>query len=203
MTDTCTRDLSETSRGPATTAGPAFYPDLRRGRPIYQHAAQCPGIHAGGEAPPSLRRSGLGLDVLAQDRERCATDRSGEVGVRPESPVPAVVPGKVGELLAHHTRRGAFQRVDEVADGDARRHVHEQVDMLGLPVYLDEIDPVRSTALPEDHLQAFQVATVKNPMAVLGHEDQVGVENKHAVSTLAQVGRCHRGQCYTLLLRFQ
>ncbi|MHB8247230.1 MAG: hypothetical protein ACYDGN_18185, partial [Acidimicrobiales bacterium] len=42
----------------------------------YQNAAQCPGIHAGGEAPPSLRRSGLGLDVLAQDRKRCATGRS-------------------------------------------------------------------------------------------------------------------------------
>ncbi len=159
----------------------------------YQTAAQCPGIHAGGEAPP-LRRSGLGLDVLAQDRERCTSNGAGEVGVRPEPPVQAIVPGELGELRPHHTRRGAFQRVDEVADGDARRHVHERVDMLGLPVHLDEPDPVRSAALPKDHLQAFQVATVKNPMAMLGYEDQVGVENEHAVSAKRQVARCHPGQ---------
>ncbi|MHB1773396.1 MAG: hypothetical protein ACYCST_16980 [Acidimicrobiales bacterium] len=41
MTDTCTRDLSETSRGTATTAGPAFYPDLRRGRPIFLSGVEC------------------------------------------------------------------------------------------------------------------------------------------------------------------
>ncbi len=165
----------------------------------YQTAAQCPGIHAGGEAPP-LRRSGLGLDVLAQDRERCATDRSGGYRVRPEPPVPAVVPGEVGELLAHHTRRGAFQRVGEVADGNARRHVHEQVDMLGLPAHLDEPDPVRSAALPEDRLQAFQVAPAEHLVAALGHA-QVSVENEHAVRTLAQVGRYRTRQRYTPLLR--
>jgi hypothetical protein len=59
---------------------------------------------------------------------------------------------------------------------------------------------VRSAALPEDRLQAFQVAPAEHLVAALGHA-QVSVENEHAVRTLAQVGRYRTRQRYTPLLR--
>jgi len=59
MTDACTKDRNETARGTVATAGPAFYPDLRRGRPIYLSGVEC-------AATSGLEAQGYDVGLLIQ-----------------------------------------------------------------------------------------------------------------------------------------
>lgn len=154
----------------------------------YQNAAQCTILQGGGEAPfrPS-GRTHLLFDVLAQDGDGGTTHRSGEVRARPEPLRSPVVASKLRELLAQQSRRHAFERVDELGDGNRGWVVHEQVDMLGLTVELDELGPEVFAYITEDRFQPSEVASRKHSVAVLGDEDQVRVQHEYAVATSADI----------------
>ena len=69
----------------------------------YRVCGQCAAVYGGGEGR-ALDGTVLPFDVLLEHVDWCATDRSGEVGARPQALRPPVVAHQVGELLAQPAR---------------------------------------------------------------------------------------------------
>ncbi len=78
------------------------------------------------------------FNVLADDFDGCAGAASGEVGRRPQRTAPQLLADARVVLFADHAAGDAFQAVHLRRDGDLRRIVHQQVDVVVLAVELHE-----------------------------------------------------------------
>ena len=73
--------------------------------------------------------------------------------------------------------------------------------MIALAVKLDQPAPEVPADLGHDGPQALDGVTVKDPLAVLGHEDQMDVEIRDAVSTVSKLLLFHRKTNILLLVQ--
>jgi hypothetical protein len=61
------------------------------------------------------------------------------------------------------------------------REVHQQVDVVGFPVELAQFRAEAGAPVPHDRLYTLQVGQGEHIVPVFGHEDQVGMQDEHAV----------------------
>ncbi len=127
------------------------------------------------------------FDVLAQDRDRCPADRSGEVRPGPQASRPPVVLPQVREFLPQPAGGHPLEAVDQPGDGHGGREVHQQVDMLGFPVELGQLRAEVRAHVPHDLLHPLQVSGTEYLVPVLGDENQVDMQDEDTMPASADV----------------
>ena len=124
------------------------------------------------------------LDVLLDDADRGSAAGRGEIAGGPEDALP--VSGHQSRMpLPHETAGYAFEAVDEHRDGDLRRIVHQQMDMIVLAVDLDQFRFEVGADRCEDIAHVVEHGIGEDVAAVFGHEDQMDVHGENAVSSMA------------------
>ena len=142
---------------PARTGGRAsFATYLRRSAPAWRPVVK----RRSGRSPESSWPI-LSLDVMTQDLNRGSANRSSEVRARPQPLGTPVVPGNLGELLAHPPGRNSLEVVDKLRQGGLGWEVTQQADVVGLSVELDRLALEAFAYRPEHLLQPHQVAAPK------------------------------------------
>src|SRR5260370_10107646 len=97
------------------------------------------------------------------------------------------MPGQAGELLPHPAGGDTFKAVAEAGQRDLGREVDQQVNVVAFAVELRQLGLEVRADVPHDLFQAFQVLRGEYRMPVLGHENQMRVQDKHAVPASAYV----------------
>jgi len=83
----------------------------------------------------SRRGRALLLDRGPEYIEGCSTDRSDEVGRRPEVASPEELPDQAGVIPSQHPSRDALERVDQPGELDGRRVLDQQVYVVVFAVW--------------------------------------------------------------------
>ena len=84
--------------------------------------------------------SGLSVDVLLDDGQRCASAGDGEVGRGPEVAVHPGADTHPGVFAAHRVSGAALEALGENGNRQGGRVGDQQVRMVGLAVELDQLD---------------------------------------------------------------
>jgi len=140
---------------------------------------------------PGVWQSGwnslLLFDVLAHDVDGHTATGCREVARRPQH-APTLEPRmEVSKLLAKHPAGDALEAVHERGERDLGRVVDEQVNMIGLAIELDELCVEIVTDGTKDRLERRHVLLTEDTAPVFGHEDQMCMDGKNAVSSSAKV----------------
>jgi ABC-type transport system involved in cytochrome bd biosynthesis fused ATPase/permease subunit len=209
---------------PAAPVGPARRPRAGRvhvpGLPAHRRHvhplifAGNPGLQAGRERDPrpggakrrsSLRlrrRSGrplLALDVVLDDAQRCAAAGPREIRRGPEHRACADLVDPAGVLRTQVAGADAFEAVDELGQGDFRRVVHKQVNVIAFTVELAQLGLEGLAHVSHDLLAARQHVVVEDLPPVLRDKHQVGVEVVNNMISPSDVGSgSQRGDMYQM-----
>ena len=105
-----------------------------------------------------------------------------------------------GESLPKMAGRHPFERVHQLRKLDRRRVLHQEVDVIVLPIKLCELATEVGTDGEQYGPHGFEHGPSEDPASVLGNEDQVDVKLKDATSTVADgVDFGHRPSVVNLL----
>ena len=150
------------------------------------------GVSPSGMSPGGARRSersGLSVDVLLDDPQRCTTTADGEVGRRPEVAAHAGADTHAGNLAPHRLSGTAFESLHQDGDRRSWRVVHEQMHVVSLAVELDQFGVEFGAEATHDVLGEGEHRIGEHRAPAFRYEHQVCVQQRHAVSRAA-IGRC-------------
>ena len=112
----------------------------------------------------------LVLDELLDDGQRCSAYRQDCVGVRPQGRDSAPEPG---EFLAQGPGRTSPGQFDGSADAEPGIDLHQEVDVIGHHLHLDDLGARFRGAFGEELLEPFVHAVHQHGTAELGAPDDV------------------------------
>ena len=122
----------------------------------------------------------LAVDVLLDDRQRFACAGDGEVGQRPKGSAHAGANTGAGELTAHRVGGATLEPLRQCGDSHSWRVGEEQVPVVGLAVGLDRLGG--ELAAHRAHGLLAESAHLEHRTPVVGHEHQMGVQQRYAVA---------------------
>lgn len=112
----------------------------------------------------------------------------GEVGRRPQVAAHAGTDTCAGEFPTNGVGCAAFESLGENGYGECGRIGDQQVDMVGFAVELDQLDVEVRAHTAHGALGVGEYGAGEQFAPVFGYEDQMCVEQRHAVP-VAAVGR--------------
>ncbi len=182
----------ESSLAPTYTALPHPHPTLTLFKPA------SPGVQAGVRALEArLRRHELFgrpllFDILANDADRRAAAGRGEVGRGPKNALP-VSPRQFRPHLPQTATRHPFEAVHQHRDRNLWRVVNQQVDVIILPVHLNQFSIEILTHAGKDRPEVDKRCLGEHLTTVFCDKDQMDVHRENAVPSGAiAVVICHR-----------
>jgi len=132
------------------------------------------------------------FDVLPDDGDWRSTARSGKVAGRPELAFP-VPPFEFWEPSSQVPGRYSLEAVYDPGDCHFRWIVHQEMNMVFLPVKLYEIGLEVTAHVLEYAAHGIQDGLCEDFSAILGHEHEVHMQVENAVPSGADIAcLCHR-----------
>jgi hypothetical protein len=125
---------------------------------------------------------------MLDDRQRCACAGDGEIGRRPKGSAHAGADTGAGVFRSDRVGRVVFEPLNQRRDRQRRRVGHEQVHVVGFTVELHQLDIEFDAHRTHGVLAKGEHLVGEHWAAVLGHENKVRMQQRHAMSG-ASVGR--------------
>jgi hypothetical protein len=145
-------------------------------RSLTRIAGRKPVLQGGLARKLPLNRMPLPLDVLADNAQRRAAARRGQVGRGPEMSVQGVPVHAAGELRSQVPGRHALQAVHQRRDCHLRRIPDQKMYVIVFAVEIAQFRAEVSANFPHGVLAAAEHVRVEHAMPVSCHEDQMSVE---------------------------
>ncbi len=135
----------------------------------------------------------LFFDVLLDDFVGHVAARHAEVPACPQMASPELL-SQMWKLTHQFVGTLPFQHLEQTTNGQARRHTHEQMDVIAGDVPFHDRNFMRAADFPDQFTDPCANFTSHDGFAVLRHPDDVQMNTKNSVRAMSVF--CHEDRLY-------